>query len=176
MTSIRRAEATDAAALAALAERTFRDAFAESNNPVDMEIHCRERFAAEVQAREIADPGWVTLLAEADDQLIGFAQVRLNAPKDCVPARRPAELYRIYVGSPWHGQGISPKLMDEVLAVAAQDGSDRIWLGVWEENRRALAFYRKYGFEVVGAHEFWFGTERQQDLVMATAVRDAGIA
>ena len=170
MTSIRRAEATDAAALAELAERTFRDAFAESNTPVDMEIHCRERFGNDIQAREIADPTCVTLLAEADDQLIGFAQVRLNASMDCVAAQRPAELYRIYVASPWHGRGIARQLMDEVMAVAAQDGSDRIWLGVWEENRRAMAFYRKYGFEVVGAHEFRFGTERQQDLVMVTGI------
>ncbi len=171
MVSIRRATARDAGPLAELAERTFRDAFAESNNPVDMEIHCRARFGKDIQAREIADPGWATLLAEAGDELAGFAQVRLNAPKDCVAARRPAELYRIYVARSWHGRGIAQQLMNEVMAVAEADGSDRIWLGVWEENRRALAFYRTYGFEVVGAHEFMFGTERQQDLVMATDVQ-----
>ena len=171
MVSIRRAQPRDAGALAELAERSFRDAFADSNDPVDMEIHCGERFGEAVQAREIADPDWVTLLAEGNGQLVGFAQVRLNAPMDCVAARRPAALYRIYVASPWHGRGIAQQIMDEVMAVAAQDGSDRIWLGVWEENRRAMAFYRKYGFEVVGAHEFTFGTERQQDLVMARDVK-----
>jgi ribosomal protein S18 acetylase RimI-like enzyme len=171
--TIRRARPEDAAALADLAERTFREAFTASNDPVNMEIHCGERFGEEVQAREIADPDCVTLVAEAEGQLAGFAQVRRNAAMACVTARRPAELYRIYVLQAWHGRGIAQQIMDEVMAVAARDGSDRIWLGVWEENRRAMAFYRKYGFEVVGAHEFTFGTERQQDLVMVTEARSA---
>jgi ribosomal protein S18 acetylase RimI-like enzyme len=173
MASIRRAALSDAAALAVLAERTFRDAFADSNDPVDMELHCQERFGEDVQTLEITDPLWITLLAEAEDELVGFAQVRRNAPIDCVAARRPTELHRIYVARTWHGRGVAQELMNEVMAVAEADGSDRIWLGVWEENRRALAFYRKYGFEVVGAQEFMFGTERQQDLVMVTNVQSA---
>lgn len=173
--TIRRARPEDAAALAELAERTFREAFAASNDPTDMEIHCGERFGEEIQAREIADPGCVTLVAEAEDELIGFAQVRLDAPMDCVSARRPAELYRIYVLNAWHGRGIAQQIMDHAMTVAAGHGSDRIWLGVWEENRRAMAFYRKCEFEVVGAHEFRFGTDLQQDLVMVTDVRNTAM-
>jgi ribosomal protein S18 acetylase RimI-like enzyme len=170
MATIRRAGPEDAEALAGLAEQTFRDAFSATNDPTDMALHCRRRFGTETQAREIAAPDWVTILADAEGDLVGFAQLRLDAPMACVRAERPAELYRIYVSAEWHGRGIAQALMDEALAVAARSGSDRIWLGVWEQNPRALAFYRKYGFDVVGEHRFLFGTEHQRDLVMVTEV------
>jgi len=41
-----------------------------------------------------------------------------------------------------------------------------VWLGVWEHNPRAIAFYRKWGFEAVGEHVFVVGTDPQRDLVM----------
>ncbi len=174
MAVIRRALPTDAAPLAELAERTFRDAFTEGNDPEDMALHCAASFAPEVQAREIADPDTVTIVAEDDGVLIGFAQLRLAAPKACVTAERPSELYRIYVARECPGRGVARRIMDEVLATAARAGSDRMWLGVWEQNRRALAFYRKYGFEVVGEHVFQFGTDAQTDLIMMAAVDERG--
>ena len=170
MAVIRRAEPTDAVPLAILAEQTFRDAFTEGNDPDDMVLHCAASFGPEIQAREIEDPDTATIVADEDGDLIGFAQVRLRSPKACVSAERPSELYRVYVSRRWHGQGVAQQIMREVLATAARAGSDRIWLGVWENNRRALGFYRKYGFEVVGEHVFQFGTDAQTDLIMAADV------
>ena len=113
-------------------------------------------------------------MADEGGELIGFAQLRLRAPKACVTAERPSELYRVYVSRQWHGTGVAQQIMREALATAARAGSDRIWLGVWENNRRALGFYRKYGFEVVGEHVFQFGTDAQTDLIMAADVGAAG--
>lgn len=170
MGTIRRARDGDAAALAELAERSFRDAFSVGADPADMALHCTASFGPGIQAREIADPGWVTIVAEDDAALIGFAQLRLRSAKHCVVAERPSELYRFYVSRRWHGGGVAQQIMDEVLRTAARAGRDRIWLGVWEENPRALAFYRKYGFEVVGEHVFPFGAERLTDLIMAAGI------
>ena len=170
MTTIRRARSGDAAALAELAERTFRETFTIGNDPADMALHCAASFGPEVQAREIVDPDWVTIVADDHGLLRGFAQLRPGSPKDCVAAERPSELYRLYVDGRWHGRGIARQLMEEVMRSAARAGSDRLWLGVWEQNLRALAFYRKYGFEVVGDHVFQFGTDAQTDLIMAANV------
>lgn len=166
MTIIRRAHPADAATLAELAERTFRDTFTVGNDPAQMALHCATSFGPGIQAREIEDPGWVTIVADEDGELIGFAQLRLGSPKACVAAECPAELYRLYVAGRWHGRGVAQQILNEVMVTAARAGSDRIWLGVWERNPRALAFYRKYGFEVVGDHVFRFGTESQTDLIM----------
>jgi ribosomal protein S18 acetylase RimI-like enzyme len=170
---VRRARRDDAAPLAALAERTFRDTFAPSNTDVNMRLHCARHYGATIQAAEIADPRRVTLIADADGALVGYAQLRTGATPRCVRAARPMEIQRIYVDRSWHGRGIAQALMDESLACAQAQGADRVWLGVWEHNPRARAFYRKAGFVDVGDHEFMLGDEVQCDLVM---MRDAAPA
>jgi ribosomal protein S18 acetylase RimI-like enzyme len=168
--TLRRACPHDAPALASFAERIFRDTFTAGNDPADMELHCSKNFGSEIQLREIENPNLVTILAETGGELMAFAQVRLHSAVECVSAKRPSELYRLYVSNRWHGRGIAHEVMKEVLTTVRRAASDRIWLGVWERNERALAFYRKFGFEVVGDHTFQFGSDPQRDLVMALKV------
>jgi ribosomal protein S18 acetylase RimI-like enzyme len=173
MAIIRRAERDDGAALARLAERTFRDTFGSVNDPADMDAHCSRNFGSEIQLREIENPDLVTLLVEDEGELIAFAQIRLRSAIECVSAEYSSELYRLYVLSRWHGLGIAHELMKEVLDTVKRVGSDHIWLGVWERNDRALAFYRKFGFRGVGDHVFQLGRDSQRDLVMVLKVRAA---
>jgi ribosomal protein S18 acetylase RimI-like enzyme len=172
--TIRRAGPADAASLAALAESTFRETFAADNSQANMDLHCIRHFGAELQSREIADPQFITLLAEIDANLVGFAQLRLAHSLSCVPGVRPVELHRIYVASEWHGRGVAMSLMREAIAAAAQNGCDCAWLGVWERNPRAIAFYRKHGFHIVGDHPFMLGQDRQRDFVLAAQVDGDG--
>ncbi len=176
MTTIRRAHLDDSEALAYLAEHTFRETFTTGNNPTDMALHCAKNFGAEIQRQEILDPNCATILAEVDSQLVAFAQVRLYSPKDCVSANHPSELHRLYVSKEWHGRGLAHKIMAQILSTAASAPADALWLGVWEHNPRAIAFYGKYGFSVVGEHIFQFGSDPQRDLVMVTDVNASFIA
>lgn len=169
--TLRRAVPADAPSLAVLAERTFRDAFGARNSPDNMDRHCARAFGTEIQRREIGDPHLLTTVAEAHGALVGFSQLRLSNPHATVSARQPAELHRIYVAAEWQGRGVAQALMKAVLGIVAASGCDRLWLGVWEHNPRAIAFYRKLGFEVVGEHGFTLGDERQRDLIMAMEVR-----
>lgn len=174
MISIRRAVVADAAALAALAEKTFRDTFGASNRPDDMDLHCRQSYAEVIQAREIADRDRLTWLAVAGGMMAGFAQLRWGPTPACVPERAAGELQRIYVDRAWHGQGIAQALMAACVAEFQRRGTEVIWLGVWEHNSRALAFYRKQGFEEVGDHVFQLGEDPQRDLILARPTRGAG--
>ena len=70
----------------------------------------------------------------------------------------------------WRGRGAGQQLMKQALVDAARAGCDRLWLGVWEHNPKAMAFYKKLGFQIVGAQAFMLGQERQRDLVMSIAV------
>ena len=164
---IRPAKSSDAASLAAIAERTFRETFAIDNSEENIDLHCARKFSAEIQGEEISDPQLTTLLADVGGELVGFAQLRLAHATACVKGDRPAELHRIYVSSAWHGRGVANDLMRAVYAAAARAGSDFIWLGVWERNLKAIAFYRKCGFSVVGDHPFMLGRDRQRDLILA---------
>jgi ribosomal protein S18 acetylase RimI-like enzyme len=85
-------------------------------------------------------------------------------------APRRAELHRIYVSSEWQGRGVAQSLMQNALDTAASAGSDLLWLGVWEHNRKAIAFYRKFGFEILGDQPFMLGEDRQRDLIMAVGI------
>jgi diamine N-acetyltransferase len=167
---IRPARLSDAAALAALAERTFRETFAADNSGENISLHCARKFSAEIQGKEISDPQMSTLLAEITGELVGFAQLRLAHGAACVKGDRPAELHRIYVANAWHGRGVANELMCAVYAAAARAGCDCLWLGVWEHNPKAIAFYRKCGFSVVGDHVFMLGTDQQRDLILAAQV------
>jgi ribosomal protein S18 acetylase RimI-like enzyme len=170
MTIIRRAVAPDAAALSALAEATFRATFGPHNAAADVEAHCARAFSEDTQSREIADADALTLLAEADGTPVGFAQLRWHSVPACVPGRRRGEIHRLYVLADHHGQGVAQDLMTASIEEMAARGSDTIWLGVGEENGRAIAFYRKFGFTPVGDHIFMFGSDPQRDIVMVRAV------
>ncbi len=170
---VRKATPADALPLARLAERTFRDAFGAMNTPEDMDHHCRASYGEALQAAEIADPARLTLLACEAEQtaggavIAGYAQLRWGPAPACVQARAPGEVQRIYVDARWHGRGVAQALMAACLRELQARGADVAWLGVWERNPRAIAFYRKLGFVERGEHVFQVGSDPQRDVVMA---------
>jgi len=95
-----------------------------------------------------------------------YAQLRRGSAPAGIAAQRPIEIQRFYVDTSAHGRGLAHELMRHVLARAEEAGNDVVWLGVWESNARAQAFYRKWGFEVVGEHAFRLGEDPQRDLLM----------
>ena len=167
---IRRAEISDASQLAEFAARTFDETFAASNDPEDFALHLRNSFGERQQTAEIASPDNVTLLVFDGDALVAFAQVMKGEPPDCVTVDDAIELHRIYVDRPAHGTGLAAILMQEVRRVANEFGARHIWLGVWEHNPRAIAFYSKHGFIDVGSHSFLLGTDLQVDRVFVAPV------
>ena len=168
---IRTASVADAQSLAAFGHRVFSDTFAADNDPTQLSRYVDAAYTPAAQAGELADPAITTWLAcDADDRPIGFAQVRRGPAPPSVSGPSPLELWRLYVDGQWHGRGVAGALMQTILDAAALEGAGTLWLGVWERNPRAQAFYRKHGFVPVGAHVFLFGTEEQIDQIWARAV------
>ncbi len=163
---IRRGTDADAGRLAALAEGTFRDTFEADNAPADMHAYCASAYSPEIQRRQLGDSTLDTFVADDGAALIGYAQLRPGAPA-VVRGPDPIELWRFYVDRLHHGRGVALALMNAVVAAAHARGAQTLWLGVWEQNSRAQAFYRKVGFVDVGAQQFVLGTDVQTDRVMA---------
>jgi ribosomal protein S18 acetylase RimI-like enzyme len=159
---IRRATPDDAAALAELAARTFHDTFAEYNKAEDMDSYMSEAYGEARQRAEILDPSRITLVDDSESTLIAYAQLRLALPE--------IEIGRFYVDRPWHGRRVAQSLMNAVIQLARNLGATRIWLGVWEHNRRAIAFYEKFGFRDCGSQPFLLGTDLQTDRVMEMTI------
>lgn len=168
--TIRTATAADAAVVADLARRTFYDTFAATNDATDMALYLSSAYGVDQQTRELNDRDITTLLVEVAGQAVGYAQVRGDHVPDCVTGPSPVELWRFYIDRGWHGRGIAQALMEQVRATARARGAKTLWLGVWERNHRARAFYAKCGFTGAGEHIFLFGTDPQTDLVLVTTL------
>ena len=167
---IRSGVSTDAAELAAFAARAFEEAFGADNRPEDLRTHLMNAFGIPQQTRELLNPNMITLLAHQEGEIIAFAQIQRKDPPPCVTVPRTIELHRFYVDRCAHGKGVAQRLMREVQRTARSFSAEHLWLGVWERNPRAIAFYTKMGFADCGTTTFCVGPDRQTDRVMVAPV------
>lgn len=164
--TIRRGTIADAGLLSELGARTFSETFAVDNTPEDLAAYIATSFNVAQQTAELEDPGSILLIAEVDAQAAGYAKLHDGEPEKGVEGAKPIELVRLYVSRDWLGRGIGEQLMRACMDEARQAGHETIWLGVWERNARAQAFYRKWNFREVGEHMFRLGSDMQRDLLM----------
>lgn len=164
--NIRHATAADAEMLSKLGAKTFYDTFARDNTPENIAAHLKNSFAPEIQLTELSDPNNVFLIIENEGQPSGYAQLILNSKEEFITGANPLEIRRIYATLENIGKGIGKELMQAAIQEAKQRGCDCVWLGVWEKNPRAIAFYKKWGFKEVGSHIFAVGDDPQRDFVM----------
>jgi ribosomal protein S18 acetylase RimI-like enzyme len=165
---IRQAVVEDATILTDLAYQTFWDAFAHhpKNAPDDLNHYMRQAFSIEQVTAELADPKNSFLIAEIEGELAGYSKLVFDNIEPGITAEKPVELARLYSHQKFLGQGVGQTLMDACIERARDAGCDVMWLGVWEYNPRAQAFYEKYGFREVGKHVFQLGSDPQTDLLM----------
>ena len=172
--TIRSGAPGDAHALSRFAARVFEATYAHANTPENMRAYLAQHFGEAQQAAELADPSLETLLVErsgeregdGERKLVGFAQLRGGPAPSSVSAAMPVEIARIYVDHALHGMGVGASLMRACIDAARARGSDALWLGVWEHNARAIAFYQRQGFRIVGTLVFALGDDQQTDHVM----------
>lgn len=164
--TIRRGTVDDAELLSELGARTFSETFADDNTPEDLAAYIETAFSVAQQTAELEAAGSTFLIAEVDGQAAGYARLYDGEPEQCVEGANPIELVRLYVSLDWLGRGIGEQLMRACVEEARQAGHDTIWLGVWERNARAQAFYRKWNFRAIGEHVFRLGADLQRDIIM----------
>jgi ribosomal protein S18 acetylase RimI-like enzyme len=168
--TIRKALVTEAPLLTALMRQAFEQAYASHLRPEDLKSHMDANFTAPLQTKELEDPQVLTLLALTADEPIGYAQM-LPAPfPECVKAERPVQLLRFYLLKPFWGSEAAGKLMQHCLLELSRRRYTWVWLSAWEQNERAQAFYRKWGFRAIGTAPFIVGNDRQTDNIMARPV------
>ncbi len=163
--TIRIASEKDALGLSELAAKLFYQAYIGSMPSAALESYIVENFGITQQRVELLDLSITTLLVESETELLGYAQLRLNPTPVIQDSDITAELWRIYVDRTCHGLGVGRQLLGRIGEIAREMSHDKIWLGVWEKNVGAIAFYKKLGFSVVGEKEFHLGDEVQNDLV-----------
>lgn len=129
-----------------------------------------EAYGEAIQRAELADPARPALVLTVEGVPSGFAQLRLDHREPCVTGKRPAELQRIYLLRAAQGGGRGAALMEASVELARAWGADVLWLGVWEHNAKALAFYARCGFSEAGDHIFRIGQQIDRDLILMKAL------
>jgi len=163
---IRKANLDDAALIQKLAIKTFRDSFEALNTPENMKLYLEKSFSLEKIQEELSQPETEFLLAYINQQVAGYAKVISNKNNSSLKEQPALELERIYVDQQYIGKDIGKVLMEKCFQIANEKKLKVVWLGVWEHNPRAIAFYRKWGFEKFGEHVFVVGNDPQIDWLM----------
>ena len=180
--TIRRASPADAPAVAEAGARLFREAYGTTHPEPALTPYLAESFALATVEGMLGDRNATLLVAERSDrpELVGYAHLRMATPDApgtvltrALPGRRPMEVVRFYVAAHFHGRGLAPALMAACDAEARAREADVLWLQAWQEAGRALAFYRKAGFERIGTAIFQFGQRQDHDFVLARPVAAA---
>ncbi len=167
---IRIATTADIDTLCAMGARTFRDTYYPISDPGEVDEYAEAHFTPAKIAGWLATPRSRTLIASVDGADAGYAHVRRAQVAACVEDREAVELSRLYLLASAQGRGIGAALMRRALATVVELGGRTVWLGVYDRNVRAVAFYEAWGFRQVGTHEFEFGGLIYADPVMARAV------
>ena len=171
--TVRRATLSDAQYIAKMGAHVFTDTFGHSVSNEDLQSYLSEAYTPEAVARDIADPDKKMIVATDDDDVIrGFVAVGGGSSDDpCLEdLERTAELHRLYVDVSAHGRGIGSLLVRSIEQIAKEAGVENIWLGVWEENYKAIKMYERWGYRTVGDHDFCLGAAVQKDYIMIKAL------
>ena len=155
--TIRRATAADAALISVLASTTFFEAYFRQDESANLAEYILESFDIDVMLTEIADPASTFFLVFVDGKAAAYARMIDDSRVDGVAAGPVVEVKRLYVAERFWRTGLGTRLLDHCISEARSRQFDALWLGVWEENERANAFYAKFGFEQVGTVTFPYG-------------------
>jgi ribosomal protein S18 acetylase RimI-like enzyme len=167
--SYRTAGPADAPALAAMGRRCYEETFGAHFPAEDMALHLERKFGADALAAEYLDPVLTIRVAEASGEIVAYLKL---GPMDLPVPHAPdaLQVLQVYVLIPWQGAGVAAALMNWAAETARAEGASELYLCVWEKGERAIAFYRKRGFETVGLTPYQLGTLHYQDPVMRLAL------
>lgn len=164
--TIRRISIVDALALQTISRATFLEAFAADNDEQNMSQYLQENLSIEKLTAELTAPCSEFYFAGVSGTPVGYLKVNYATCQTEPQEENNLEIERIYVFKEHYGKGVAQALFQKAIDIATHRNAENIWLGVWEHNHRALAFYKKNGFTEFGRHVFMLGTDAQTDVLM----------
>lgn len=157
---------SDITELQRIGRQTFKETFADSNSEENMKSYLEEGFSLEKLTKEVNNENSEFYFAKIDNEVIGYLKVNFGESQTELKDNKALEIERIYVSKEFHGKNVGQLLYNKAIEVAEQKGSEYVWLGVWEQNPRAIRFYEKNGFVVFDKHIFKLGNDVQTDIMM----------
>jgi ribosomal protein S18 acetylase RimI-like enzyme len=162
----RKCTTDDLPMLCALSRNTYDETFRHLNTPENMAAYLDAAFHPGKLKNELLNPESAFYFLYRSGAPAGYLKLNTGAAQTDLHAPEALEIERIFVTGEHQGQGLGSVLLDKAEAEAIAAGKTYLWLGVWEQNERALVFYKKNGFYVIGTHDFVMGDDVQTDFVM----------
>lgn len=156
----------DIVQLQKIGRQTFYETFSAGNTKENMNKYLDEEFSIEKLTVELNDKNAEFYFAKLDNTIIGYLKLNFGPSQTELQDDKALEIERIYVLKEFHGKNVGQILYDKAIQVARQKNADYVWLGVWEENPRAINFYKKNGFVEFDKHLFKLGDDIQTDIMM----------
>lgn len=167
---VRKIHLVDLSQLQKIGISTFSETFAENNTKEDLEKYLKESFASEKLSAELENPNAAFYFAVLNEEVIGYLKINFGDAQTELKDNNSVEIERIYVLQAYHGKKIGQLLYNKAIEIAREYKASYVWLGVWEENHRALQFYKKNGFVPFDTHIFKLGNDEQTDIMMKKAL------
>ena len=162
----RRIAIDDLENLQKIGRKTFNETFSDFNSEDNMRRYLEESFSKEKLKIELNDKNAEFYFAMLNDEAIGYLKVNFGESQTELKDSKALEIERIYVSKEFHGKSVGQLLYDKAIEIAKQKNAEYVWLGVWEENLRAISFYKKNGFVEFDKHIFRLGDDEQTDIMM----------
>ncbi|WP_417291685.1 GNAT family N-acetyltransferase [Corallibacter sp.] len=164
--AIRKITVNDLNELQSIGKLTFSETFSSGNSKENMKAYLENGFSTEKLTTELSDPNAELYFAELEGETIGYLKVNVGQSQTEIKDHNALEIERIYVLKAFHGKKVGQILYNKAIAIAKEKNVDYVWLGVWEENPRAIRFYEKNGFKAFDKHVFKLGNDEQTDIMM----------
>ncbi|WP_316632660.1 GNAT family N-acetyltransferase [uncultured Flavobacterium sp.] len=149
-----------------IGRQTFQETFSESNSEENMKAYLEKGFSAEKLTEELTNKNSEFYFAALNNDAIGYLKINFGESQTELQDEKSLEIERIYVSKEFHGKKVGQLLYEKAIQIAKNKNADYVWLGVWEENHRALSFYKKNGFVEFDKHIFKLGNDEQTDIMM----------
>lgn len=145
---------------------TFEETFGSQNSPENMSAYLEKAFNIKQVEKELSNPLSYFFFVYFHDEIAGYLKVNTGDAQSENMDDDAMEIERIYIKSKFQKRGLGRYLFNKATDIAREKNKKKIWLGVWEKNERAIAFYEKLGFVQIGSHSFFMGDEEQTDYIM----------
>ncbi|WP_394236268.1 GNAT family N-acetyltransferase [Niallia oryzisoli] len=168
---IKKCTVEDLHTLQAISYETFNDTFKDQNSPENMHAYLEKAFNVKQLECELSNLSSEFFFVYFHDELAGYLKINTNDAQSEEMGDEAFEIERIYIKKPFQKHGLGNYLFNRAMELAMEKKKKKIWLGVWEKNENAIAFYRKMGFVQTGAHSFYMGDEEQIDFIMTKTLQ-----
>ena len=163
---IKKCTGEDLGILQEISIETFNDTFKGENSPENMKAYLEKAFNLIQLEMELSNVSSEFFFVYLNNEIAGYLKVNTNNAQSEEMGDESLEIERIYIKQQFQKHGLGKYMLNQAIDIAREQNKKKIWLGVWEKNENAIAFYKKMGFVQTGAHAFYMGDEEQTDFIM----------